>query len=86
MIDIFSLKVEELSAKIKDSQLTSVEICKKYIERINKYEKDVKAWAHFNKKLLMEKAAEADSKIDAFVAVIIMLTITAMVVFWVASQ
>tara|TARA_Y200000002_G_scaffold309668_1_gene266179 strand:- start:1471 stop:1602 length:132 start_codon:yes stop_codon:yes gene_type:complete len=33
-----------------------------------------------------EKAAEADSKIDAFVAVIIMLTITAMVVFWVASQ
>ena len=32
MIDIFSLKVEELSAKIKDSQLTSVEICKKYIE------------------------------------------------------
>ena len=60
MIDIFSLKVEELSAKIKDSQLTSVEICKKYIERINKYEKDVKAWAHFNKKLLIEKAAEAD--------------------------
>ncbi len=55
MIDIFSLKVEELSAKIKDSQLTSVEICKKYIERINKFEKDVKAWAHFNKKLLMEK-------------------------------
>ena len=60
MTDIFSLKVEELSAKIKDSQLTSVEICKKYIERIKKFEKDVKAWAHFDKKLLLEKAAESD--------------------------
>ena len=60
MIDIFSLKVEELASKIKDSQLTSVEICKKYIERIKEFEKDVKAWAHFDKKLLLEKAAEAD--------------------------
>ena len=34
----------------------------------------------------VEKAAEADSKVDALVAVIIMLTLTAMVVFWVASQ
>ena len=60
MIDIFSLKAEELVLKIKDAQLTSVEICEKYIERINKFEKDVKAWAHFDKKLLLEKAAEAD--------------------------
>ena len=60
MIDIFSLKAEELALKIKDSQLTSVEICEKYIDRINKFEKDVKAWAHFDKKLLLEKAAEAD--------------------------
>ena len=60
MIDIFSLKAEELALKIKDSQLTSVEICEKYIERINKFEKDVKAWAHFDKKLLIEKAVEAD--------------------------
>ena len=60
MIDIFSLKAEELALKIKDSQLTSVEICEKYIERINKFEKDVKAWAHFDKKLLLEKAVEAD--------------------------
>ena len=60
MIDIFSLKVEELAAKIKDSQLTSVEICEKYIERVKKFEKDVKAWVHLDKKLLLEKAAEAD--------------------------
>ena len=60
MIDIFSLKVEDIVSKIKDAQLTSVEVCQKYIERINKFEKDVKAWVHFDKKLLLEKAEEAD--------------------------
>ena len=60
MTDIFSLSLEELAKKIKDAQVTSVEVCEKYIERINKFEKDVKAWAHFDKKVLLEKAAEAD--------------------------
>ena len=60
MIDIFSLKVEEMVTKIKEGQLTSLEICKKYLERINKFEKDVKAWAHFDKKILLEKAEDAD--------------------------
>jgi len=43
MTDIFSLSLEELAKKINDAQLTSVEVCEKYIERINKFEKDVKA-------------------------------------------
>ena len=60
MTDILSLKVEEIVSKIKDSQLTSVEVCEKYIERIKNFEKDVKAWVHFDKKILLEKAAEAD--------------------------
>ena len=60
MTDIFLFKVEDIVSKIKDAQLTSVEVCKKYIERIDKFEKDVKAWAHFDKKLLLEKAEEAD--------------------------
>ena len=60
MTDIFSLKVEEIVSKIKDAQLTSVEVCQKYIERISKFEKEVKAWVHFDKKLLLEKAKEAD--------------------------
>ena len=60
MIDIFSLSVEELALKIKDAQISSVEVCEKYIERISKFEKDVKAWAHFDKKFLLEKASEAD--------------------------
>ena len=60
MIDIFSLSLEELALKIKDTQVSSVEVCQAYIERIKKFEKDVKAWAHFDKKVLLEKAAEAD--------------------------
>ena len=60
MIDIFSLSVEEMASKIKEGKLTSVDICEKYIERINKFEKDVKAWAHFDKKILLEKAEHAD--------------------------
>ena len=60
MTDIFSLSLEELANKIKSAQLTSVEVCEKYIQRIHKFEKDVKAWAHFDKKVLLEKASEAD--------------------------
>ena len=60
MSDIFLLKVEELASKIKDAQLTSVEVCEAYLERFKKFEKDVMAWAHLDKKLLLEKAAESD--------------------------
>ncbi len=60
MTDIFSLSLEELSEKIKSGQLTSVEVCKTYIERIKKFDKDIKAWAHFDGKVLLEKATEAD--------------------------
>ena len=60
MIDIFSLSVEEMASKIKEGHLSSVEVCEKYIERISKFEKDIKAWAHFDKKVLLEKAADAD--------------------------
>ena len=60
MTDIFSLSLEELASKIKDAEISSVEVCEKYIERISKFEKDIKAWAHFDKKVLLEKAAEAD--------------------------
>ena len=37
MIDIFSLSVEEMASKIKEGHLSSVEVCEKYIERINKF-------------------------------------------------
>ena len=60
MTDIFSLTGSRNCLKIKDAQLSSVEVCQQYIERINKFEKDVKAWAHFDKKTFLEKAEEAD--------------------------
>ena len=60
MSNIFSLSVSEIAEKIRNSDLNSVDLCKSYIEQINKFEKDVKAWAHFDKKLLLEKAEEAD--------------------------
>ena len=61
MMNVFSLPISELAERIRKSQLTSVELCEHYIGQINKYEKDVKAWAYFDKKLLLEKATEADT-------------------------
>ena len=60
MIDIFSLSVEEIALKIKEGHLSSIEVCEKYIERVSKFERDIKVWAHFDKKVLLEKAADAD--------------------------
>ena len=55
MSNVLTLKVSEIADKIRNSELTSVELCNFYINQINKFEKDVKAWAHFDKKLLIEK-------------------------------
>jgi Asp-tRNA(Asn)/Glu-tRNA(Gln) amidotransferase A subunit family amidase len=60
MLDIFSLSTNELVLKMKEGQISSAEVCKAYIERINKFEKDVKAWSFLDKKILLEKAEEAD--------------------------
>ena len=60
MTNLFSLPVHQLAEKIRKSELTSTELCTNYIDRIKKFEKDVKAWVHFDKKLLLEKADEAD--------------------------
>ena len=60
MPDIFSLSANALTSQLREGEISSVEVCSQYIERIGKFEKDVKAWSHFNKKLLLEKAAEAD--------------------------
>ena len=60
MIDIFSISTNELVAKMRSGDVSSVEVCKAYLERIKKYEKDVKAWSFLDKKNLLEKAEEAD--------------------------
>ena len=60
MINIFTLSTNELVAKMREGQISSVEVCKAYVARIDKFEKDVKAWNFFDKKTLLEKAEEAD--------------------------
>ncbi len=60
MTDIFILTANELATQLREGQISSVEVCTQYIQRIDKFEKNVKAWVHFNKKELLEKAAEAD--------------------------
>ena len=60
MLNIFSLSTNELVSKMKEGQISSTEVCKAYIERINKFEKDVKAWSFLDKKIILEKAEEAD--------------------------
>ena len=55
MSDIFSLSASELAAQLREGEISLSKSCQQYIERIEKFEKDVKAWAHFDKKLLLEK-------------------------------
>ena len=60
MVDIFSMTTNELVAKMREGQISSVEVCKAYISRVDKFEKDVKAWNFLDKKILLEKAEDAD--------------------------
>ncbi len=60
MIEVSSLSAYELSLKLKSGEISSIDLCKSYIDRIKKFEKDVKAWQFFDEKLLLEKAGEAD--------------------------
>ena len=60
MIDTASLNANELVSKLKSGDISSVDLCKAYIKRIEKFEKDVQAWAFLDKKILLEKAEEAD--------------------------
>ena len=59
MTNIFST-ANEIVGKLRTGDISCVDLCKAYIDRIEKFEKDVKAWAFFDKKLLLEKAEEKD--------------------------
>ena len=41
MIDTASLNANELVSKLKSGDISSVDLCKAYIKRIEKFEKDV---------------------------------------------
>ena len=55
MIDVSTLTANELVSKLRSGEISSVELCNKYLDRIKKYEKDIQAWAHLDKKILLEK-------------------------------
>ena len=61
MIDVTSLSAHELSQKLHSGEISSVDLCTAYLDRIKKFEKDVQAWQFIDKKLLIEKAEEADN-------------------------
>ena len=61
MNDIFSTPISELVNQVKEGKITPIEICKLYIDRVEEFEKDIKAWAYFDKNLLIEKAEAADA-------------------------
>ena len=56
MIDIFSLTANKLVEKLKAGEVSSVEVCTQYIERIEKFEKDIHAWEYFDKKKTSRKS------------------------------
>lgn len=60
MKDLCLLSANELVERIKTGTNSSLEVCQSYIDRIEKFEKDVKAWAYFDKKYLLEKAKQSD--------------------------
>ncbi len=54
------LSAKEIIEKTKKGEVSSVDVAKSFIERIENFEKDVKAWAFFDKKLFLERAEEKD--------------------------
>ena len=61
-MDITRLTVHELMEKLEKNELTSEEITKAYVDRINDKEKDVKAFVTTTCDEALEKAKEIDSK------------------------
>ena len=60
MSNIVSLTAIELVNKLQSGEISCVEACTAFLERVKKYERDVKAWAHIDKKKILEKATEKD--------------------------
>ena len=51
MSNVLSISAIELVEKLKSGEISCVDACKDYIKRIDKFYKEVKAWAFFDKKL-----------------------------------
>ena len=63
-MEIYDLTVHELISKLKNKEITSSEITKSYLNRIDEKEKDVQAFISMaNKEKVLEKAKEIDEEI-----------------------
>ena len=63
-MDITELTVHELQEKLKNKELTSYEITKAYVDRMNEKEKDVQAFVTTLGEEALEKAKKVDEEID----------------------
>jgi len=61
MKKICFLSAKEIVDKIKSNELSSVKVAESFIERIEKFDKKIYAWAFFDKSLFLEKAKESDN-------------------------
>jgi len=60
MSDLCTLNVVELSKLIHDGKISSEELVQSYINRIEKVDSKIQAWAYFDKEFLLESARESD--------------------------
>ena len=60
MKDLCYLSASELSKGISSGEILSEDLVKSYIDRIKKFDKTIKAWAHFDPQYILDKAIEAD--------------------------
>ena len=51
MREIFSISAIELVERMKSGEISCVDVCKEYLKRYDKFEKEVKAWVFMDKKL-----------------------------------
>src|SRR5210317_752165 len=60
MKDLCYLSASELSKGISTGDILSEDLVKSYIGRIKKFDKTIKAWAHFDAQYILDKAVSAD--------------------------
>ena len=61
MRELCLLSALELSTLLSKGDIHAVDLAKSYIKRIEKFDKDVKAWAFLDKSFILKKADECDN-------------------------
>ena len=60
MSELCFLSAVELTELIQTGKIKSEDLAKSYIERYDKFEKKVKAWAHYDKNFILKKSIDCD--------------------------